>query len=78
MDPIWLLVSAKFRSDKLIRIFSYSLLTRDKDAVQQLGPNTDQIIAGDLIAAGSDTAATGLAVNCLPMISALILMPINF
>lgn len=46
--------------------FSYSLLTRNNDAVQQLGPKTIKIVLGDLIIAGSDTTATGLSVNALP------------
>ncbi|PVH82542.1 cytochrome P450 [Cadophora sp. DSE1049] len=40
----------------------YSLLTRNDDAVQQLGPKTIRIVSGDLIIAGSDTTATGLSV----------------
>ncbi|KAH9209845.1 cytochrome P450, partial [Leptodontidium sp. 2 PMI_412] len=40
----------------------YSLLTRNNDAVQQLGPKTIKIVLGDLIIAGSDTTATGLSV----------------
>lgn len=41
---------------------SYSLLARNDDAVQQLGPKTIRIVSGDLIVAGSDTTATGLSV----------------
>lgn len=40
----------------------YSLLARNDDAVQQLGPKTIRIVSGDLIVAGSDTTATGLSV----------------
>ena len=46
---------------------SYSLLTRNDDAVQHLGPKTIRIVSGDLIVAGSDTTATGLSVVFPPM-----------
>ncbi|KAH7413024.1 cytochrome P450 [Cadophora sp. MPI-SDFR-AT-0126] len=40
----------------------YSLLTRNDDVVQQLGPKMIRTVSGDLMIAGSDTTATGLSV----------------
>ncbi|KAK0121998.1 hypothetical protein ONS95_010266 [Cadophora gregata] len=40
----------------------YSLLSRNDNAVQQIGPKTIRIVSGDLIIAGSDTTATSLSV----------------